>query len=134
MKLVAVTCKPPLTFPSTPNSYPAFHPQMPNGDVSMCMVCTAEFSVVRRRHHCRACGKVVCSACSEDRVRLPYLGNAYARVCPNCFKLWLAENEGKSVFMRGKWRLDEETAVSPRRSFFRCGGQSGQVAARVAAT
>jgi len=63
----------------------------------MCMVCTSEFNVVRRRHHCRGCGKVVCSTCSEDRVPLPYLGNTYGRVCPTCFETWSKENAGKDV-------------------------------------
>ena len=31
---------------------------VPDARVSMCMLCTAEFSVTFRRHHCRACGKV----------------------------------------------------------------------------
>lgn len=75
--------------------------QVPNSDVSMCMICTSEFSVVRRRHHCRACGKVVCGPCSEDRVPLPYLGNSYGRVCPACFKVWERETAGKSEFWLG---------------------------------
>ena len=31
---------------------------VPDARVSMCMLCTAEFTVTFRRHHCRACGKV----------------------------------------------------------------------------
>ena len=31
---------------------------IPDARVSMCMLCTAEFTVTFRRHHCRACGKV----------------------------------------------------------------------------
>jgi len=27
-------------------------------ETSMCMICSVLFSVIRRRHHCRACGRV----------------------------------------------------------------------------
>ena len=32
---------------------------VPNNRVAMCQTCQAEFSLLVRRHHCRACGKVV---------------------------------------------------------------------------
>ncbi|KAJ3048910.1 hypothetical protein HK097_010078 [Rhizophlyctis rosea] len=35
-----------------------------------CMICEHDFSLFNRKHHCRACGKVVCGACSS-RVGLP---------------------------------------------------------------
>ena len=31
---------------------------IPDDRVSMCMLCSAEFSLIFRRHHCRACGRV----------------------------------------------------------------------------
>jgi hypothetical protein len=31
---------------------------IPDVRVTMCMVCTDDFTVTNRRHHCRACGKV----------------------------------------------------------------------------
>ena len=31
---------------------------VPDKSVSMCQVCGDEFTVIFRRHHCRACGKV----------------------------------------------------------------------------
>ena len=33
-------------------------PWLPDSCVSMCMACTASFTMTRRRHHCRACGNV----------------------------------------------------------------------------
>jgi hypothetical protein len=35
-----------------------------------CMVCDEEFWLFRRRHHCRACGWLVCDACSPQRREL----------------------------------------------------------------
>ena len=31
---------------------------VPDSRASMCQLCTSEFTVTNRRHHCRACGKV----------------------------------------------------------------------------
>lgn len=52
---------------------------------SMCMACTREFSVTFRRHHCRGCGKIVCSNCSKCRAPLKYNGFKPARVCVDCY-------------------------------------------------
>ena len=45
---------------------------VPDRRVSMCQKCTAEFTVLVRRHHCRACGQVVCSNCSANKAPLRY--------------------------------------------------------------
>lgn len=59
---------------------------IPDTRVTMCMICTSEFSVTWRRHHCRACGRVVCSNCSDNRAPLEYLRNKSVRVCEECFQ------------------------------------------------
>ncbi|EDQ86383.1 uncharacterized protein MONBRDRAFT_28358 [Monosiga brevicollis MX1] len=61
---------------------------IPDHDVSMCMVCTYEFNMIRRRHHCRSCGKVVCGSCSGHQLQLAYLSHEYGRVCDECFQKW----------------------------------------------
>ncbi|KAH9363544.1 hypothetical protein HPB48_005923 [Haemaphysalis longicornis] len=59
---------------------------IPDQRVTMCQLCTSGFTFTHRRHHCRACGKVVCAACSAHRVALPYLGgDKPVRVCDHCF-------------------------------------------------
>nr|XP_018906612.1 PREDICTED: lateral signaling target protein 2 homolog isoform X1 [Bemisia tabaci] len=51
-----------------------------------CMACDASFTVVRRRHHCRNCGKVFCARCSSNSVPLPRYGHVKpVRVCNRCF-------------------------------------------------
>ncbi|XP_035013624.1 FYVE, RhoGEF and PH domain-containing protein 6 [Hippoglossus stenolepis] len=58
---------------------------IPDPRTTMCMICTCEFSLTWRRHHCRACGKVVCQSCSSNKHCLEYLKNQLARVCDQCF-------------------------------------------------
>ncbi len=55
-------------------------------DVSYCMVCIAEFGWFGRRHHCRACGYVVCGSCSPYRAKIAGLPEEVeSRVCRNCY-------------------------------------------------
>lgn len=59
---------------------------IPDSRVTMCQLCTAAFSITFRRHHCRACGKVVCRSCSTQKAGLEYLKFRSARVCDDCFE------------------------------------------------
>ncbi|XP_059767969.1 FYVE, RhoGEF and PH domain-containing protein 1 isoform X2 [Balaenoptera ricei] len=55
-------------------------------EVTMCMRCQEPFnSITKRRHHCKACGHVVCGKCSEFRARLVYDNNRSNRVCTDCY-------------------------------------------------
>ena len=40
--------------------------------------------MVKRRHHCRACGKVLCGSCCSDKHPLHYMDNKEGRVCTPC--------------------------------------------------
>lgn len=53
--------------PTSPVASPAPLWQQDSFD-SMCSVCSEPFSVSKRRHHCRFCGKLVCAACSPIRI------------------------------------------------------------------
>uniref|UniRef100_A0A3B4GV16 FYVE, RhoGEF and PH domain containing 1 n=2 Tax=Haplochromini TaxID=319058 RepID=A0A3B4GV16_9CICH len=55
-------------------------------EVTLCMKCQEPFnSITKRRHHCKACGHVVCGKCSEFRARLSYDNNRANRVCIDCY-------------------------------------------------
>ncbi|KAH0618779.1 hypothetical protein JD844_018244 [Phrynosoma platyrhinos] len=54
--------------------------------VTMCMRCKDPFNAItRRRHHCRACGYVVCGRCSNYKTELQYDKNGPKRVCMECY-------------------------------------------------
>ncbi|KAK6621993.1 hypothetical protein RUM44_001800 [Polyplax serrata] len=61
-------------------------PWIPDVMAPRCMTCGAVFTLVRRRHHCRNCGKVFCARCSSNSVPLPRYGHIKpVRVCNCCF-------------------------------------------------
>ncbi|XP_050425561.1 FYVE, RhoGEF and PH domain-containing protein 6-like [Adelges cooleyi] len=79
--------------------------------VTMCQSCAAEFTVTFRRHHCRACGKVVCRSCSENRAPLHYRKFQSARVCDDCFDYLFKEVEDKIVEVRQTTSNLDETDI-----------------------
>ena len=50
---------------------------------TQCSVCSAAFGLITRKHHCRACGSVVCGSCSTGRWVLQGTSEAQ-RVCEAC--------------------------------------------------
>ncbi|CAK5074529.1 unnamed protein product [Meloidogyne enterolobii] len=59
---------------------------IPDDDCDCCMLCSKGFSIVVRRHHCRACGRVLCSSCCSNKRSLAYDDNPSNkhRVCTPC--------------------------------------------------
>uniref|UniRef100_A0A0K0D1Q9 FYVE-type domain-containing protein n=1 Tax=Angiostrongylus cantonensis TaxID=6313 RepID=A0A0K0D1Q9_ANGCA len=46
---------------------------IPDDDCAVCMLCNSKFSLLNRRHHCRACGRVACGSCCKERAVLHYM-------------------------------------------------------------
>ncbi|CAG8434947.1 7701_t:CDS:10 [Ambispora gerdemannii] len=44
---------------------------VPDTSTDRCMNCSDEFTIFRRKHHCRACGKIICHACSTRNFVIP---------------------------------------------------------------
>uniref|UniRef100_A0A8C2PUA7 Zinc finger FYVE domain-containing protein n=1 Tax=Cyprinus carpio TaxID=7962 RepID=A0A8C2PUA7_CYPCA len=59
-------------------------PWVPDSEAPNCMNCEQKFTFTKRRHHCRACGKVYCANCCNRKCRLKYLDKE-ARVCVICY-------------------------------------------------
>ncbi|XP_053209790.1 rabankyrin-5-like [Panonychus citri] len=53
-----------------------------------CAECSRKFGIQLRRHHCRHCGRVLCSNCSAKMITIPKFGlNKAVRVCETCFEV-----------------------------------------------
>jgi hypothetical protein len=54
---------------------------------SKCMVCGVPLTFFRRHHHCRNCGKIMCSRCLPGRVILRHISEKKtSKVCAHCLE------------------------------------------------
>ncbi|XP_050413256.1 rabenosyn-5 [Patella vulgata] len=74
-------------------------PWVPDGAVPACLSCEESFSILRRKHHCRLCGGIMCNKCSE------FLGLTYAQKLVNP----AVSFEGESGFLK---RSDSSTSLN----------------------
>ncbi|KXJ85917.1 hypothetical protein Micbo1qcDRAFT_153554 [Microdochium bolleyi] len=44
----------------------------PDAEVTLCPICSTQFGIFVRKHHCRKCGRVVCNSCSPHRIVIPH--------------------------------------------------------------
>lgn len=68
-----------------------------------CEICNSEFTLTRRRHHCRMCGIIVCHSCSSYKMPLPNSSNsAMVRICDRCrwSQCWLDKDTTKSIMQQ----------------------------------
>lgn len=73
---------------------------IPDSVAPNCMNCSIKFTFTKRRHHCRACGKVFCSVCCSQKCKLQYMEKE-ARVCVICYSFitrGLNQKEQKRVW------------------------------------
>uniref|UniRef100_A0A8C4QVB0 FYVE-type domain-containing protein n=1 Tax=Eptatretus burgeri TaxID=7764 RepID=A0A8C4QVB0_EPTBU len=102
-------------------------------DATMCMKCKELFNTItRRRHHCRACGHVVCAKCSESRHYLEYEPSKPQRVCKECYAhLTSNYGQGNALQQKEKRILEQMDGAFPNESsimsgflqFFERGGR-----------
>ncbi|XP_037552064.1 FYVE, RhoGEF and PH domain-containing protein 4 [Nematolebias whitei] len=87
-----------------------------DNEVTLCMTCREPFnSLTRRRHHCRACGYVVCWKCSDNKVALEYDGNKLNKVCKSCYFI-LTNQRGERTDRKKRRMLEFDTYPSPQSS------------------
>uniref|UniRef100_S4R9P3 FYVE-type domain-containing protein n=1 Tax=Petromyzon marinus TaxID=7757 RepID=S4R9P3_PETMA len=65
-------------------------------DATNCKLCEKEFSISRRKHHCRNCGEIFCNSCSDNELPLPSSPKP-VRVCDLCHALLLQRYSSGAV-------------------------------------
>ncbi|XP_013412746.1 zinc finger FYVE domain-containing protein 21-like [Lingula anatina] len=69
-------------------------PWVPDKECHECMKCSARFDFMKRRHHCRRCGKCFCDKCCTIKIALPRMCFVDpVRVCDTCAAVTRKENE-----------------------------------------
>ena len=58
---------------SIPKTSPAIW--IPSKNINKCYKCKEDFSLWRRKHHCRVCGRIFCSSCADEWGIIPSLVN-----------------------------------------------------------
>nr|CAG4647016.1 EOG090X05AE [Megafenestra aurita] len=95
------------TFPALRESDAMFAAdRAPNwSDGDNCHRCRVQFSVIVRKHHCRACGQVFCGKCTPRSCTLPKFGiEKEVRVCEDCFDKYNSDS--------GRPARDESDSIS----------------------
>ncbi|KAG7465139.1 hypothetical protein MATL_G00172950 [Megalops atlanticus] len=64
------------------------HAWLKDDEATQCKQCQKEFSISRRKHHCRNCGDIYCNSCSSNELALPSYPKP-VRVCDTCHSLLL---------------------------------------------
>ncbi|XP_076368405.1 uncharacterized protein LOC143255900 isoform X2 [Tachypleus tridentatus] len=57
----------------------------PDSCATSCNLCETRFTQLKRKHHCRNCGKIFCAKCCKNKIPLPHFGlDESQRVCDLC--------------------------------------------------
>jgi len=95
-------------------------------ECTACVVCDAKFTFTRRRHHCRFCGRIICSRCSRynlDNVKT----KQSERACDLCVE---ASNKTPSLARPMPLDLDRKSTKSKRNSTPRSPGSLSAASSR----
>ncbi|XP_073692488.1 RUN and FYVE domain-containing protein 1 [Garra rufa] len=71
------------------------HAWLKDDEATQCKQCQKEFSISRRKHHCRNCGDIYCNSCSSNELALPSYPRP-VRVCDVCHSLLLQRSTIRS--------------------------------------
>jgi hypothetical protein len=100
-----------------PPTVPPKEQWVKDADVDQCPCCKmVQFSMFDRRHHCRRCGRVVCSVCSPHRRLVDGYGDVPVRTCVDCHSTLQDRSESEPRSVRSTagdggqlvWRLSLE--------------------------
>ncbi|XP_045126076.1 FYVE and coiled-coil domain-containing protein 1-like isoform X5 [Portunus trituberculatus] len=84
---------------------------MDNSSAQKCLGCSVSFSLTRRRHHCRTCGRIFCTGCSDNWIMTP-ASSKRVRVCDDCFSVQaeLAAIVATVANTTSSWHGSDETS------------------------
>jgi FYVE/RhoGEF/PH domain-containing protein 5/6 len=82
---------------------------VPDSEVTKCTLCGEKFLIIRRKHHCRQCGNIICSECSKKKKDIP--GQGIQRVCDTCF-----EKAPTNIKTKDDIHSDEEDTIAIAKS------------------
>ncbi|KAJ5072381.1 pleckstrin [Anaeramoeba ignava] len=88
---------------------------IPDDQVNECAICHSKFSLVKRRHHCRNCGNIICGNCSPNKCSLPNISTTPKRVCNLCLGNIKKKKAFDEKFKNMKESQTESLKESPRR-------------------
>eukprot|EP01102_Stenamoeba_stenopodia_P020525 TRINITY_DN8035_c0_g1_i2.p1 TRINITY_DN8035_c0_g1~~TRINITY_DN8035_c0_g1_i2.p1 ORF type:complete len:835 (-),score=213.56 TRINITY_DN8035_c0_g1_i2:232-2736(-) len=86
---------------------------VPDYHAQYCAVCNTQFTMLKRRHHCRKCGLVVCGNCSENKRKLQQNTKA-VRVCDTCAAAPKSESEPNFIVGSSPISPHNSPPTSPR--------------------
>ncbi|KAK3712667.1 hypothetical protein RRG08_058569 [Elysia crispata] len=101
-------------------------PWVPDNACSHCqnIDCQIKFDILKRKHHCRRCGKCFCDSCSNNLIALPRMCFVDpVRHCSSCVLVTKKENEFfdrhiKNLLSGGQFRLHaDESNTNPGKIF-----------------
>lgn len=68
-----------------------------DNEAEKCTICSNDFTIFRRRHHCRNCGRVICGKCCKDFISAELFGPKAQRTCSQCLKEFAVEDDSSST-------------------------------------
>ncbi|XP_060083669.1 uncharacterized protein LOC132562908 isoform X2 [Ylistrum balloti] len=76
--------------------------------VAFCILCNNKFNQLRRKHHCRQCGRVLCGKCCNEKVQLPHMGISQPeRVCDSCLPVANLVTKSRSTSLQHQIKAAE---------------------------
>lgn len=95
-----------------------------------CLLCEVKFTLTKRRHHCRRCGKLVCGPCSSVKIHLDTSRSGGAkRVCTTCHAFILADEAPEPAAVAALADATEALALDPAAAAAGAGCDSAAVGA-----
>ncbi|XP_072164580.1 zinc finger FYVE domain-containing protein 21-like [Diadema setosum] len=90
-------------------------PWIPDEQCLYCMKCQAKYDLVKRRHHCRRCGKCFCGPCCSSKVPLPRMNFVDpVRLCEDCAIFTRKENEFFNKHLKALMNGSNFSIMSPQ--------------------